>query len=100
MQPPCDGRQFIDNPYYRHSYDVTYDQYGDERAEDLTMHTSGAVGDQGSIYSGRDGQDFNYTKGGTYGVQIAHEDSPGVNVVQNWERTSADVSRADRGSDS
>jgi len=95
VQPPCDGMQFAENPYLADNYlSVSYDKWGNERSEDRPMHNSGEYGDPGSIYGGRNGQDFNYTAAKTYGVQIPHGQSAAFNTAETqW----VDNSAADRG---
>jgi hypothetical protein len=58
------------------------------------MHDGGKYGDAGSIHGGRNGQDFNFNSGKTYGVQIDHGQSAAFNTAST---TYVDVSRADRG---
>ena len=95
-QPPCDGRQFSENPYMSgdNYLSVPYDKWGNERPKDMPMHNSGEYGDPGSIYGGRNGQDFNFTGGQTYGNQIPHGSSAAFN---NPATTWVDNSKANRG---
>ena len=96
VQPPCDGRQFAGTPaegsVSPEYLEVNYDKFNNEVAQDRPKHenTTPAMGEW-NWSSKKYSDDF---QGGwrPYGVSV--EDRGQSPVV---ERTSVDVSRADRG---
>lgn len=71
MQPPCDSGQFAVNPYDADNYfDVSYDQYWNERSEDRPMHGNATPQHSNPLYTGRQySDDFNGGYSG-YGVSV------------------------------
>ena len=85
-QPSNDGRQYARNPYGSNELSVHYDKALDEIPEDRPMHGNSTPQQGGAPdYSGRQyADDFR-----SYGS--------GVSGKGTAERTSVDVSRANRG---
>ncbi|SRR5260370_33019021 len=104
QQPDCQGQQYADSPpaafggsTNNNHLSVTYDQFGNEIAADRPSHTNTTAEDGSWSFDEAHYADGPWKSGygSDYGASVKdHGKSPEV------ERTSVDVSRADRGKES